>query len=191
MKNNNYLNEHKHVLKKTNFNILDDIYGELKHITNSESKVLTCGNGGSAHTAEHMVTDWLKMSFLLTENKLNIMSLVSNIGIVSAYANDINYENIFSEQLKVLGNKNDILIAISGSGNSENILQAALKANELNLKVISFIGYNGGKLKDISDIVFHVPSFDMQICEDIHLTAMHMLMKKLCNQEVIRDDQSS
>jgi len=85
----------------------------------------------------------------------------------------------------VLGNKNDILFVISGSGNSENIIQAAKKAKELELKVISFVGFDGGRLKNLSDISFHVPSFDMQICEDIHLMAMHILMKKLCEIETI------
>ena len=185
IKNNSYLNEHANVLNKTNFDILDNIYLVIKKIINSKYKILTCGNGGSAHTSEHMVTDWLKMTYIHTSHKLNISSLVSNIGMVSAYANDINFDYIFSEQLMVLGNKNDILFVISGSGNSENIIQAAKKAKELELKVISFVGFDGGRLKNLSDISFHVPSFDMQICEDIHLMAMHILMKKLCEIEMI------
>ena len=185
MDNKSYLQEHSKILNICNFEVLNEMFHEIKKNFDGDSNIFTCGNGGSAHTSEHAVTDWSKMSYILNNKKLHVYSLNSNGGILTAFANDIEYKDIFSEQLKIYGKKNDILLAISGSGNSKNILNAADLARSVGMKVFSFVGFDGGKLIKKSDSYFLVPSFDMQICEDIHLMAMHMIMKKLCNIKTI------
>ena len=146
---------------------------------NCPNKILICGNGGSASTASHYVTDWVKMSLVLREKKLNAICLSDNIGMLTAYANDVNYDDVYSKQVESYGDRGDLLIVVSGSGNSKNILKAVQKAKKLQMRTIAVVGYDGGQVLGNVDEYFHVPSFDMQICEDVHLMFGHMVMKAL------------
>lgn len=107
--------------------------------------------------------------------------------MVTAYANDIGYEDIFSGQLAAIGEPGDLLVAISGSGNSQNVLKAVEYANANGLNTLGIVGYDGGKLLSRVTQSFHVPSFDMQLCEDLHLMFGHIVMKTLC-QGSIKDE---
>ena len=147
--------------------------------------VFICGNGGSAHNAEHYQTDWQKMIFLNTNKKLKIQVLTLNTGLISAYSNDIDFNSIFTEQLKVHTSENDLLITISGSGNSQNLINAVDFANDFNVNTFGILGYDGGKLISKCNSSILVPSFDMQICEDIHLMICHIVMKALGNFKLI------
>ena len=111
--------------------------------------------------------------------------MCDNIGIVTAYANDISYEKVFSEQLKSLASAGDLLITISGSGDSKNILNAIETAKDMKLKTLGLLGFGGGKASKMVDCSVVVDSKDMQLCEDFHLMFGHMVMKKLCGIEVI------
>ena len=142
--------------------------------------MFTCGNGGSASTASHYVTDWGKMRFVNKELKFKSLCLSDNIGMLTAYGNDISYNNIFDYSLSNYGSEGDVLVAVSGSGNSENVVNAVKKAKELGIITICVVGYDGGALSDICDHVIHFEVNDMQICEDLHLSFGHVVMKALC-----------
>jgi len=144
-------------------------------------KIITCGNGGSASTASHFITDWNKMVNLATGKKFRGVSLCDNVGLITAYGNDISYDEVFAGQLAALMDEGDLLVAISGSGNSPNILKAVEYANAHGGETLAIVGYDGGKLKSISAHSVWVPSFDMQLCEDVHLMFGHMVMKTLCS----------
>lgn len=147
-------------------------------------QIITCGNGGSAHTASHMITDWNKMVPLATGRTFRGVSLCDNIGLVTAFANDVAYDEIFSGQLKSLLSQGDLVVAISGSGNSPNVVKAVEYANAAGADTLAVVGYDGGALKRISKYCIWVPSFDMQLCEDVHLMFCHMVMKALCESPI-------
>lgn len=180
----NYFNKHKEVFSKIDLSSIERAISMIKKCQKSGRKIFTCGNGGSAYNASHFVTDWNKMMHVKKNKKIQTISLCDNLGIMTAYSNDLSFEKIFSGQLFTLMNNGDILLCISGSGNSKNLIEAIKVAKKKKCKTISFVGFDGGKLKNISDYVVHVPSFDMQICEDIHLMLGHMVMKSLINDKI-------
>jgi D-sedoheptulose 7-phosphate isomerase len=143
-------------------------------------QIITLGNGGSSMTALHFVTDWNKSVFMLGGKPFRGRSLVDNIGLVMALANDIAFEDIFVEQLKNLLEPGDLVVAISGSGNSENVVRAVRYANENGAKTLGLCGYRGGKLKELAQHVVWADIDDMQIAEDVHAMFGHMVMQRLC-----------
>ena len=147
-------------------------------------KIITCGNGGSAYTASHYITDWNKMVSLATKKKFYGISLCDNIGIMTAFGNDISYDDIFSGQLNAILDEGDLVVAISGSGNSANVIKAVEYANSIGADTLAIVGYDGGKLKAVSKYSVWVPSFDMQLCEDFHIIFGHMVMKALCGSSI-------
>jgi D-sedoheptulose 7-phosphate isomerase len=156
----------------------------IRHKFKEGRMIITCGNGGSAHAASHYITDWNKMVNLATGRQFRGVSLSDNIGLITAYANDLSYSDIFSGQLRNICQSDDLVIAVSGSGNSENVVQALRVAKELGAMTMAIVGYDGGELKKIADYSVHIPSFDMQICEDWHLVFGHVVMKSLCGSEI-------
>lgn len=150
----------------------------------SGKKIITCGNGGSASTASHYITDWNKMVNIATGNQFRGISLCDNIGLITAFGNDLAYDDIFVGQLKSVADEGDLLIAISGSGNSPNILKAVQYANDNGMETLGVSGYDGGKLRGIANHSVWIPSFDMQLCEDFHLMFGHMVMKRLCGSRI-------
>ncbi len=147
-------------------------------------QIITCGNGGSAYAASHYITDWNKMVTLATGRKFRGISLCDNLGMVTAFANDVAYDEIFAGQLKAILDKDDLVIAISGSGNSPNVVKAIEYANQAGAKTLAVVGYDGGQLMRIAKHSVWVPSFDMQLCEDVHLMFGHMVMKTLCGSQI-------
>src|SRR5215469_918074 len=125
------------------------------------SEIITLGNGGSAMTALHFITDWNKSVFLANRRSFRGRSLVDNIGLISAYSNDISYEDVFVEQLRNIARQGDLVIAISGSGNSENVIRAVNYANEIGCETLGLCGYSGGRLKQIAQHAIWVPVNDM------------------------------
>ena len=148
------------------------------------SQVITCGNGGSAHTASHYITDWSKAITLASGKQFRGISLCDNSGIMTALANDLAYEEIFSGQLKAILEPDDLLVAISGSGNSKNVVRAVEYANQSGAETLAVVGYDGGAVKRLARHVVWVPSFDMQLCEEVHLMFGHMVMKALCGTRI-------
>jgi D-sedoheptulose 7-phosphate isomerase len=147
--------------------------------------VYICGNGGSASTATHFGCDLAKRPIVAGQPRYRVIPLTDNNALMTALSNDIGYEVVFSEQLIPLVRKGDILIGISGSGNSKNVLNAVQVAKEAGAITIGFSGYDGGKLAPAVDISVHVPSFNMAMVEDIHLMLEHAICEKLLavNQE--------
>jgi D-sedoheptulose 7-phosphate isomerase len=147
-------------------------------------QIITCGNGGSAYTASHYITDWNKMVNLATGRKFRGISLCDNLGLVTAFANDVAYDEVFAGQLKAILEPGDLVIAVSGSGNSRNVVRAVEYANEAGADTLAVVGYDGGRLKQIAKHAVWVRSFDMQLCEDVHLMFGHMVMKTLCGSPI-------
>jgi len=180
-----YILEHSKVFNLMNKN---EIYESIRLVQNTiieNKKIITCGNGGSASTASHYITDWNKMYNLATEKKFRGISLTDNIGLISAFGNDMTYEDVFSGQLEAIMDEGDLLVVVSGSGNSPNIIKALKTAKKLGGKTLGVLGYDGGAALSICDRVFHTPSFDMQICEDIHLSFGHLVMKTICESDIV------
>ncbi len=152
-----------------------EINNVLQDARETGRQVFVIGNGGSAAAASHMVCDFGKNTREAGKNRMRAICLNDNAPSVLAYANDEGYDVIFSEQLLTLGRPGDILIAISGSGNSANILKAIETARQMQIKVIGLTGFKGGKMKDMTDICLVVPSESMEIIEDVHLIINHIL----------------
>lgn len=180
----NYLDAHNELTKKLNINEIQEAIELIKLKFNQNKKIITCGNGGSASTASHYITDWNKMVNLATGKKFRGISLCDNIGLITAYANDLSYDEVFSGQLATIADPGDLLIVVSGSGNSPNILNALEYANHNEINTLAILGYDGGRAIHLSAKTFLVPSFDMQLCEDIHLKFCHMVMKELCSDSI-------
>jgi D-sedoheptulose 7-phosphate isomerase len=143
-------------------------------------QIITLGNGGSSMTALHFINDWNKSIFLSSGKPFRGRTLVDNMGLVMSYGNDLSFEDIFVEQLKNVFQKGDLVIAISGSGNSENVIRAVRYANENGGVSLGLCGYRGGKLKDLAHHVVWADVDDMQLSEDIHAIFGHIVMQRLC-----------
>ena len=181
---NNYFQSHSELFNKIDVSSVESSIQIIVQKFISGKKIITCGNGGSASTASHYITDWNKMINLATGKKFRGISLCDNIGLITAFANDLSYKDVFAGQLAAIADEGDLLVAISGSGNSANILSAVEYANFNSIDTLGIVGYDGGELIKIVKNQFHVPSFDMQLCEDIHLMFGHMVMKTLCNLDI-------
>ncbi|WP_342221686.1 SIS domain-containing protein [Candidatus Fukatsuia endosymbiont of Tuberolachnus salignus] len=175
----NYLNSHTDLAKELNLSTFESGISLIKEKFSANKKIITCGNGGSASTASHYITDWNKMVSLATGKKFRGFSLCDNIGLITAFGNDISYDDVFCGQLAAIADEGDLLVAISGSGNSPNILRAVEYASLNNIDTLAVVGYDGGKLMQQAKLSVWVPSFDMQLCEDVHLMFGHMVMKAL------------
>jgi len=139
------------------------------------NNIYIMGNGGSASTASHFTCDFNKGLSYKKDIRFKMICLNDNIATMLAYSNDLGYENVFVEQLKNFLKKDDVVIGISGSGNSKNILNAIEYANHLGAKTVGLTGFDGGKLKNIVDVSIHADVNNMQVTEDVHMSICHML----------------
>lgn len=142
-------------------------------------QVFFCGNGGSAGNAVHLANDFLYGIAKKTGGGLKAHALSANTAVMTCLANDVGYESIFSEQLAVQAQAGDLLIALSGSGNSSNIVRALEQAKAMDVKSYAILGFTGGKCKGLADVPIHFPVNDMQISEDMQLIVGHMMMQWL------------
>jgi D-sedoheptulose 7-phosphate isomerase len=143
-------------------------------------KVFICGNGGSAANAIHLANDFLYGIDKPAGRGLRVTALPANSAVLTCLANDVSYEEIFSQQLVALADRGDVLIVLSGSGNSPNIIRALEKGRELNLTTFAILGFSGGKCLKLADVPIYFPVDDMQIAEDIQMIVGHMAMQSLC-----------
>jgi D-sedoheptulose 7-phosphate isomerase len=144
-----------------------------------KKQVFICGNGGSAGNAIHLANDFLYGIAKRSGGGLRVHALPANTAVVTCLANDVGYDRIYSEQLSVLANPKDVLIVLSGSGNSPNIVAVLEQAKAMNVKSYAIIGFSGGRCKQMADVPIHFPVNDMQIAEDLQLVVGHMLMQWL------------
>jgi len=183
-----YLEDLKNVIDEMEDNLiekLDDFATILLKARDEKRSIFIIGNGGSASTASHFAGDLSKGTIVEGFPRFKAIALTDNIPNMLAWANDQGYEDIFVEQLKNLMEPNDIVIAISGSGNSINVVKAIEYANENGGITIALTGYDGGKLFKSAKENIHVPCFDMQRVEDIHLLVEHLLTS------LIREEQKT
>ena len=162
----------------------DEIISLNNEIINARDNgkfIYVFGNGGSASTASHMVCDLLKGCSYKKDKKIKIICLNDNIPTITAYSNDVNYSEVFVEQLKNYLNPDDLVIGISGSGNSNNILKAIEFANSIGARTFGITGFDGGKLKGLSKFSLNANVNNMQISEDIHLIVLHILYTIMSN----------
>lgn len=137
--------------------------------------IFVCGNGGSASTASHFVCDMVKGASFDRESRFRIVALNESLATITAYSNDVAYECVFVEQLKNFARPGDVVMAISGSGNSPNVVKALEYANEAGCTTVALTGRDGGKLKPLAKIGVHVPEPHMGRIEDGHMVVCHMI----------------
>ncbi len=152
----------------------------LRACRQNGNRVFLCGNGGSAANAVHMANDFMYGAGQRSEG-LKAIALTANVAVITCIANDVDYADIFSYQLATQGEAGDILIALSGSGNSENIIRTIQQAKNMDIQSFAILGYAGGRCKELTNVAIHFPIDDMQISEDIQLIVAHMLIQQLWN----------
>jgi D-sedoheptulose 7-phosphate isomerase len=148
------------------------------------SNIYFCGNGGSAGNANHLANDFIYGAGTGNGTGLRAESLSANSAVLTCLANDIGYDNIYSEQIRVKGNPGDILIVLSGSGNSPNVVNAIDQANKMGLATFAVLGFTGGRCKELAQVPIHFEVHDMQIAEDLQLIVGHMCMQWLSLQNL-------
>lgn len=173
--------------KRINHCEITDIYDILVKINNVGGKIFICGNGGSASTASHFKTDFNK-AFSIAKKTMPAICLADNVSTLTAISNDYSYDDVFIYQLKYLLNEKDVLIIISGSGNSNNVIKAAEYAKKKGNTVISLVGFDGGKLKTISDYSLHVSVNNMQVSEDLQILFCHLISTMIKESEEESND---
>jgi D-sedoheptulose 7-phosphate isomerase len=175
----NYLGRHRQVLDTLDVASVEKAIAEIITAFDHQRTVFVCGNGGSATTATHMAADLGKNSAVPGKPRLRVIGLADNMSWFSALANDLGYENVFVEQLANFLKPGDVVIAISASGNSPNVVKAAEYARDNGGRVVSLVGFKGGKLKDLGDVVVHSVSDDYGPVEDSHLMLDHIFVEAL------------
>lgn len=159
--------------------MVDRFVDALLEVRSNKAKIFFCGNGGSAGNATHIANDF---TFGINPEGedgkgIDCECLTANSSVITCLANDIGYENIFSYQIRTKANPGDIIVLLSGSGNSENLIRAVDAAHAVGATTWGLVGYDGGRLLRMCDEKVHFASFDMQVCEDMQLIFLHMAMQ--------------
>jgi D-sedoheptulose 7-phosphate isomerase len=175
----NYFDTFKTTLDQIDQSPIAQAIERLHQARLARQKIFIMGNGGSATTASHFVCDLAKNTRAAGFPDYRVIGLSDNMGLITAYANDEGYENVFVKQLASLIDEGDVVIGISTSGNSPNVLQAISYAHEAGATTIGFTGFNAGRLGSMVDIQLHVPSDCIEQVEDIHLFFEHLITKLL------------
>jgi D-sedoheptulose 7-phosphate isomerase len=173
-----YFKELERVMDSLPTDGIDQIAGALVEAYHAGRMVFLCGNGGSAALASHFACDLGKGTAYRNGGKrFRVLALTDNLPILTAWANDSSYEDVFSEQLRNFVQPHDIAFAISGSGNSKNVLNALRVAREAGAATIGISGFQGGAMKSLCDLCVIVPSENMQIIEDLHVAIAHSIFR--------------
>jgi D-sedoheptulose 7-phosphate isomerase len=168
-----YFAELEQVIRKLPYGAMEQAIEALIGTSLAGGTVFLFGNGGSASLASHFACDLGKGTSDFAFQPFRAVALTDNIPVMTAWANDFGYEHIFAEQLKTLGRPSDLAFAISGSGNSPNVLNALRVAREQGMFTVGMTGFQGGKMKGLCDVCVVIPSDNMQIIEDLHLSVAH------------------
>lgn len=177
-----YIDLEIEILNGLDQNEINKAMNLLEETREKGSNVYVFGNGGSAATASHMENDFNKGVSEKLEKKYRFQCINANMATIMAIANDNGYDRVFEQQLENKLKEEDVIVAISGSGNSENVIKAVNYAKKQGCKIIGMTGYTGGRLKELSDVSLHVPLDNMQITEDVHIIFNHMMMYILCGE---------
>ncbi len=171
-----YLEDIKKLAESINGEALEKVIEILREAYRAKRRVFVFGNGGSAATANHFRCDFGKNAVKDREDRFRVISLSESPCAITAYGNDVAFESIFEEQLRNLMEEGDLVIAISASGNSPNVLSAVKYAREKKAKVVGLTGFAGGMLKELCDVNINVPSDSMEKIEDLHLVICHIIV---------------
>lgn len=174
-----YFAELARVLQKLPYDVVDQITSVLLRAYIENRAVYLFGNGGSAALASHSACDLGKGTALAGRRRFRVLALTDNVALMTAWANDARYEDIFSEQLRNFVTKGDIVLAISASGNSPNVLNGLRVARESGAFTVGLTGFQGGNMKSLCDLCLVVPSNSMQFIEDVHLCISHCIFTAL------------
>jgi D-sedoheptulose 7-phosphate isomerase len=178
----NYLSTLQITMDQLPVQSVADVIAMLQYARERGNQVFVMGNGGSASTASHLACDLAKNTRQEGLPHFRVIGLTDNMPMFSAYANDEGYEHVFSQQLAGLIRSGDIVIGISTSGNSKNVVNAVLEARKHAVTVIGLTGFNGGRLGELADINVHVKSSIIEHVEDIHLMLGHMIVRCIKDQ---------
>jgi len=178
----NYAQTLAEQLANTDWQGVEVLAEKLKQLIINGKSLYICGNGGSAGNAQHLANDFLYGVSPKNARAIRVEALSANASVITCLGNDIGYDNIFSRQLEVKADAGDMLLVLTGSGNSVNIIQAINVAKKLGVYTAGVLGYSGGQAKKILDLPLHFDINDMQISEDLQLVVGHMLMRILCDE---------
>ncbi len=181
---NNYANKLNKTLADVEIDGIQNLAEALLEAWRAGQSIYICGNGGSAGNAIHLANDFIYGAGLKNGGGLRVEALSANAAVLTCLANDLGYENIYSEQIKVKGSPGDVLIVLSGSGNSANVVKAIEVANQLKMKTFAILGFTGGQCKKFAQYPIHFEIDDMQIAEDLQLIVGHVCMQWLYGQEL-------
>ena len=166
-------------LRRIDPQAIEAVVETLEQARRRNRRIFLIGNGGSAATASHMTNDLQKLASSGKSSPYRAIGLTDNVPLMTAWGNDESYETIFTRQLEPLAERGDVLVAITGSGNSPNILHTMTRAREMGLVVIAFLGFTGGKAKDLADHVLLFPESHYGRVEDAHLILEHLISNYL------------
>jgi D-sedoheptulose 7-phosphate isomerase len=167
------------VIAQLDLSVIDRMTDAIWNNYEADRTLYIFGNGGSAALASHLACDFGKGTVAPNRKRLRTVSLTDNVALMTALANDLAYQEIFSEQLAGLATKGDAVLAISGSGNSPNVVKGLEEARRMGLHTLAITGFSGGRVKPLSDICLVAPSDNMQHIEDVHLLATHAIFRAL------------
>lgn len=174
-----YLDVLKSLLDSLDTSVLENVTELLFATWKEDRRLILCGNGGSGSTSSHLVCDFQKNIYLDGGKPFEVVALTDSPALLLAWANDTSFENVFAGQARTWVRKNDVLIAISGSGNSRNVLEAVKVANDVGATTIGLCGYDGGQLAEMVTIPIVVERRNMQQVEDVHMILGHILFSAL------------
>jgi D-sedoheptulose 7-phosphate isomerase len=176
-----FINDFNNYLKLINADEVEALVSRIYKSYIDDTNIFIIGNGGSASNASHLAQDLSKGAIIdqKQQKRIKALSLTDNVSYITAVGNDDGFENIFTSQLRTFAKKEDVLISISCSGNSRNIIDAVEYAKSINMQTIGITGFDGGKLKRMSDYSVHIPLNDFGIVEAIHSVIFHYLVVEL------------
>ena len=174
-----YARECAESVQKTDFAALSEMADHILAAKHNGKRIITAGNGGSAATASHICNDLQKGARVYGRTGFSAICLGDSLPVLTCLANDFSYEDIFRIQIETMAEEGDVFLAFSGSGNSGNVIKAAVAARERGVKVLGFLGRNGGKLRDLCDVYVIAPTDCMEMIEDMHMLYCHSLVSLL------------
>lgn len=178
------------VLARIPFNVIDEVAQLLAEAYRDDRSLFVFGNGGSAALASHSACDLGKGTAANGNRRFRVLSLTDNVPLMTAWANDQQYDDIFAEQLRTFVRPDDVAFAISGSGNSANVLNGLQVARESGARTVGLTGFHGGKMKMLCDLCIVIPSDNMQLIEDFHIAVSHSIFM-LLRKEILAQCESS
>ncbi|HKV77307.1 MAG TPA: SIS domain-containing protein [Candidatus Sulfotelmatobacter sp.] len=187
-----YYAAHQFVTARLPYQDIDAAINEISSAHERGASIFTLGNGGSAALASHFACDLGKGTLVHNKSKkrFRVISLTDNVPLITAWANDHGYEHVFAEQLENLIESGDVVFAISGSGNSPNVLRALEVAKRSCARTIGLTGFEGGSMKSLCDVCMILPSNDMQVIEDFHLSVTHaissVIRRRICEGDPVQ-----